>query len=87
MLPVSGRGGVLIRWAGVGPGIGAVLAVVFYQFIKALEYEVANPGQDSAGGHGEDAGDVEASAATVQHLHQQPHNTPVKEASPVPSRT
>ncbi|ORY14145.1 aquaporin-like protein [Clohesyomyces aquaticus] len=30
----------------VGPGIGAVLAVVFYKFIKILEYEMANPGQD-----------------------------------------
>jgi aquaporin related protein len=30
----------------VGPGLGAVLAVVFYKFIKMLEYEVANPGQD-----------------------------------------
>ena len=31
---------------GVGPAIGAVLAVLFYKFIKMLEYEVANPGQD-----------------------------------------
>ena len=33
-----------IYW--VGPGLGAVVALVFYQFIKMLEYEVANPGQD-----------------------------------------
>lgn len=33
-----------IYWA--GPAIGAILAVVFYKFIKMLEYEVANPGQD-----------------------------------------
>ncbi|KAF1354430.1 aquaporin-like protein [Lizonia empirigonia] len=33
-----------IYW--VGPGIGAIIAVVFYKFIKMLEYEVANPGQD-----------------------------------------
>ncbi|KAF2736545.1 aquaporin-like protein [Polyplosphaeria fusca] len=33
-----------IYW--VGPGIGAILAVVFYKFIKILEYEMANPGQD-----------------------------------------
>ncbi|KAH8723159.1 aquaporin-like protein [Phaeosphaeriaceae sp. PMI808] len=33
-----------IYWA--GPGIGAIIAVVFYKFIKVLEYEVANPGQD-----------------------------------------
>ena len=33
-----------IYW--VGPGLGAVIAVVFYKFIKMLEYEVANPGQD-----------------------------------------
>lgn len=33
-----------IYW--VGPAVGAILAVVFYKFIKILEYEVANPGQD-----------------------------------------
>lgn len=32
---------------GVGPALGAVLAVVFYNFIKILEYEVANPDQDA----------------------------------------
>ena len=31
---------------GLGPAIGAVIAVAFYNFIKTLEYEVANPGQD-----------------------------------------
>ncbi|KAK7942478.1 uncharacterized protein PG986_011591 [Apiospora aurea] len=30
----------------VGPGIGALIAIGFYQFIKMLEYEMANPGQD-----------------------------------------
>lgn len=34
-----------IYW--VGPATGAIVAVVFYQFIKILEYEVANPGQDN----------------------------------------
>lgn len=33
---------------GLGPAIGAVAAVLFYKFIKVLEYEVANPGQDEA---------------------------------------
>ncbi|KAH9820937.1 MIP aquaporin TC1A8 family [Teratosphaeria destructans] len=33
-----------IYW--VGPSLGAILAVLFYRFIKVLEYEVANPGQD-----------------------------------------
>ena len=37
---------------GVGPGTGAIIAVVFYKFIKMLEYEMANPGQD-----GDDAND------------------------------
>ena len=35
-----------IYW--VGPAGGAVGAVFFYNFIKVLEYEMANPGQDSA---------------------------------------
>lgn len=30
----------------VGPFIGSLLAVGFYKFIKMLEYEMANPGQD-----------------------------------------
>ncbi|KAI5776480.1 aquaporin-like protein [Geopyxis carbonaria] len=34
-----------IYW--VGPGLGALLAAAFYKFIKILEYENANPGQDS----------------------------------------
>jgi len=33
-----------IYW--VGPALGACLAVGFYGFIKTLEYETANPGQD-----------------------------------------
>lgn len=33
-----------IYW--VGPGIGSVFAIAFYLFIKVLEYEMANPGQD-----------------------------------------
>lgn len=38
----------LISMPGVGPGLGAIIAVVFYKFIKILQYEVANPGQDEA---------------------------------------
>ncbi|RDW91489.1 aquaporin-like protein [Coleophoma crateriformis] len=33
-----------IYW--VGPIIGSLIAVFFYKFIKMLEYEMANPGQD-----------------------------------------
>lgn len=33
-----------IYW--VGPGVGNLLAIGFYKFIKMLEYEMANPGQD-----------------------------------------
>ena len=32
---------------GVGPAAGAAIAVVFYNFIKILEYEMANPDQDA----------------------------------------
>lgn len=33
-----------IYW--VGPLLGSLLAVAFYRFVKILEYETANPGQD-----------------------------------------
>jgi aquaporin related protein len=33
----------------VGPFLGAMLAVLFYRLVKILEYETANPGQDSDG--------------------------------------
>ncbi|KAH8668738.1 aquaporin-like protein [Xylariales sp. PMI_506] len=33
-----------IYW--LGPAMGCVFAVAFYKFIKMLEYEMANPGQD-----------------------------------------
>ncbi|KAF4302573.1 Major intrinsic protein [Botryosphaeria dothidea] len=40
-----------IYW--LGPAIGAIMAVLFYKFIKILEYEMANPGQDAV--HEEEA--------------------------------
>lgn len=33
---------------GVGPCVGACIAWAFYRVIKMLEYEMANPGQESA---------------------------------------
>ncbi|RYP00945.1 hypothetical protein DL765_010888 [Monosporascus sp. GIB2] len=36
-----------IYW--LGPILGALLAAGFYLFLKALEYETVNPGQDDAG--------------------------------------
>jgi hypothetical protein len=32
---------------GAGPTIGSLLAIAFYKFIKLMEYEMANPGQDA----------------------------------------
>lgn len=40
-----------IYW--VGPILGALLASGFYKFIKMLEYETANPGQDRSKSEGE----------------------------------
>lgn len=39
-----------IYW--LGPILRALLASGFYMFIKALEYETVNPGQDSSGEEG-----------------------------------
>lgn len=36
-----------IYW--VGPILGTLVSVLFYKLIKGLEYETANPGQDSDG--------------------------------------
>jgi len=38
-----------IYW--VGPLLGALLASAYYRFVKHFNYEQANPGQDSSGGH------------------------------------
>jgi hypothetical protein len=47
---------------GVGPGTGAIAAVLFYKFIKILEYEMANPGQDEAS--------AEDAAVAAQEVHR-----------------
>lgn len=36
-----------IYW--VGPSLGALLAVAFYQLMKLVEYQTANPGADDDG--------------------------------------
>jgi len=58
-----------IYW--VGPGAGAVLAVGFYRFIKILEYEMANPGQDKAS--------EEEAAQEAEDLEGRRQGTPRKE--------
>ncbi|KAF2758694.1 aquaporin-like protein [Pseudovirgaria hyperparasitica] len=73
-----------IYW--VGPGIGALLAIVFYQFIKVLEYEVANPGQDSASVHEEAQNDLEAGLQNGNTAHNTPAKS-LKETSPKPAGT
>lgn len=35
----------------MGPFAGTFIAVFFYKFIKMLEYEMANPGQDGDDGN------------------------------------
>ncbi len=41
-----------IYWA--APAVGSVLAAGLYRFLKMLDYERANPGQDASGREGED---------------------------------
>jgi aquaporin related protein len=47
----------------VGPIAGTCIAVFFYKFIKMLEYEMANPGQD-----GDDRNDPTKNEAKRQEL-------------------
>jgi aquaporin related protein len=53
-----------IYW--VGPILGSLLASGFYKFIKMLEYETANPGQDRAKPEGEHF-DPDAHAESHNH--------------------
>lgn len=55
-----------IYW--VGPILGSLLASGFYKFIKMLEYETANPGQDRAKPKGEHF-DPDIDEEIPQHAH------------------
>jgi len=46
--------------------IGALIAVFFYKFIKMLEYEMANPGQD-----GDDKNDPTKSPVKREQMMQE----------------
>lgn len=58
--------------SGVGPGTGAIVAVIFYRFILILHYEMANPGQDE-----ESEKKAEAAAADAQMGRIQKTESPV----------
>lgn len=60
------KGSKLTRTIGVGPMIGALIAVFFYKFIKMLEYEMANPGQD-----GDDKNDPTKSPVKREQMMQE----------------
>lgn len=55
-----------IYW--VGPILGSLLASGFYKFIKMLEYETANPGQDAAKTKGEHFDPDAAQAEDATHV-------------------
>ncbi|KAG8163549.1 hypothetical protein KVR01_006846 [Diaporthe batatas] len=49
---VAGRSFPSYHWIyWIGPALGAVLAALYYRFVKWAHYEEANPGQDSDGTH------------------------------------
>jgi len=56
-----------IYW--VGPVLGAIVAAGFYKFIKILEFETANPGQDSQGDAGILRPDSDGTLRTDDTLH------------------
>jgi len=60
---------------GVGPILGSLIAVFFYRFIKMLEYEMANPGQD--GDPENDPTKNEGKRAQIReerHMSRRPHS-------------
>lgn len=60
---------------GVGPMAGTFIAVFFYKFIKMLEYEMANPGQD--GDAKNDPTQNEEKKAEIMRRREQRRNYPV----------
>lgn len=50
---------------GVGPCCGTLVAYAFYRFIKILEYEMANPGQDHSAEEAEHAATMKRADAFV----------------------
>ncbi|KXL48106.1 hypothetical protein M433DRAFT_142127 [Acidomyces richmondensis BFW] len=63
----------------VGPGAGAIAAVGFYKFIKILEYEMANPGQDETSEDDAAAAAAEASTPRKKSLHHSVQPVEAKE--------
>ncbi len=51
----------------MGPFAGTLLATAFYKFIKMLEYETVNPGQDA---------DEDAARETLQLSHDKEASRP-----------
>ncbi|KAF2716215.1 aquaporin [Polychaeton citri CBS 116435] len=71
-----------IYW--VGPILGSIVAAGFYKFIKMLEYETANPEQDSD--HNPALPKSESSHRR-SYQHQQGHHDPSRRLSPASSHT
>lgn len=66
----------------MGPVLGAVIAVIFYRLIKALEYETANPGADGDGQAPPLAGAVEAHDHAEDRHSASEYQTPAACTSP-----
>lgn len=72
---------------GIGPFLGAILAVLFYKLIKKLEYEVGNPGSDENKAGKDELDDDSAPDAAARATQEQMQHAPGSRRSGEATRT